>query len=99
MNFFIKQNDTSPAMSYKLYTAQGAIVNLEGAAVRFMMEDIIDAPAAVVANQGEISYNWQQGDTAKAGTFKAEFQVNYANGGIETFPNGGYILVTILPEL
>jgi len=98
MNFFINQNDTSPDIECDLIS-NGALVDLTGASVQFVMGDLVDAPAMIVNNNGRVRYVWQDTDTAIAGTHKANFQVIFANGKRETFPNNGYILITINPEL
>ena len=99
MTFFIKRNDTSPAVEYELSTDDGP-VNLTGATVRFYMGSIVDANATVLsATDGIVSYPWAIGDTASYGFFNAEFEVTYSDGTKETFPNNGYISVHISPDL
>lgn len=103
--FFIKRNDTSPAFQAALKDRDDAIVDLSGATVRFHMEtldgtNLIDAAATVVNATGGIAkYVWASGDTASAGTFKAEFEVTYADNSVETFPNWGYQKVKIDEDL
>jgi len=99
MTFFIKRNDTSPAVEYVLSTDDGP-VNLTGATVRFYMGSVVDASADVLnATGGIVSYPWATGDTASYGFFNAEFEVTYSDGTKETFPNNGYISVHISPDL
>jgi len=99
MTFFIKQNDTSPAIEYALSTDDGP-VNLTNANVMFYMGSIISASADVLnATGGIVSYQWQVGDTLNYGFFNAEFEVTYSDGTKETFPNNGYISVHISPDL
>jgi len=99
MTFFIKRNDTSPAVEYALSTDDGP-VNLTGATVRFYMGSVVDASADVLnATGGIVSYSWATGDTASYGFFNAEFEVTYSDGTKETFPNNGYISVHISPDL
>lgn len=38
-------------------------------------------------------------DTDTAGRFEAEFEVTYADGAVETFPNDGFIVVQIGPDI
>jgi hypothetical protein len=67
---------------------------------------IIDAPTGIV------EYQWTTGDTdtttyAETSTlgrptdtpYAAEFEVNFADGTVETFPQGTYIAVSIPPDL
>ena len=98
-NFQIKRGDTSPGIKYELSPAD---ISLAGASVRFQMEDrarqtVIDAPATIDQTTAPpvVSYAWQPEDTEKPGLYQAEFRVEYADGSVETFPNSGFIKVTI----
>lgn len=108
MAFYIKQNDTSPAIRSILQDGDGVAVNLTNSTVRFHMRNaqtgelVVDQAAAVVNEAGGIvQYSWQVGDTDTVGWFKAEWQVNYNgdSGDIETFPSEGYIWVKIEGEV
>lgn len=103
--FKIKRGDTSPAMLYRL---SPATVVLSGASVVFNMradgeeENLVDrSPAVVEVATGTptLRYNWLAADTAEAGTFVGEFEVTYADGSVETFPNEGFITVQIDEDL
>lgn len=105
MTFTIKQNDTAPSLQAVLKDPSGTPIFLAGAFVRFHMKSVsgtlkISSPVTIVdANNGLIRYDWEIGDTDTAGSFYAEFQVTYADGNIETFPNNGYESITITKEL
>jgi hypothetical protein len=65
--FYIKRNDTSPAIRYAL---DPATVDLTGATVRFQMRArngamVLDAAAAIVTATGTptVQYGWQPLDT------------------------------------
>jgi len=101
--FTIKQNDTSPAIKLQLDLASGQ--DLTGATVRFHMAQadgtvvVDDAGSVLSATDEQIKYDWSAADTASSGVFNAEFEVTFADGSIETFPNGEYIKVTVYPDL
>ncbi len=101
----IKQNDRRPAIRCTLLAANGSVVNLTGATVRFLMglsgsTALVNQPATVVdAVNGVVEYAWLPGDTANAGRFQAEFQVTHSDGRAETFPNESYIVVQIDADL
>lgn len=104
--FFIKQNDTSPALKVELKASDGTAINLTGATVHFHMRDAetqvvkVDRAASVTqASQGHVQYNWQTGDTATVGAYEYEFQATYSDGTIETFPNNGYSKLKIVAEI
>jgi len=106
MTFYVKQNDTSPAMLATLQDASLAAVDIRGASVRFHMRPIgstqvtVDAAATIVdALAGEVRYDWQAADTATVGAYQAEFEVTYAGDIIETFPNDAYIRVQIIDDI
>lgn len=106
MTFYIKQNDTSPAMLATLQDASGTAVNLTAATVRFHMRAIgatqtkVNAAATITdAPNGIVRYNWSASDTNTVGQFQAEFQVTYADGKIETFPNDSYLPVEITDDI
>ena len=51
------------------------------------------------AAAGEIWVVWAAGETDATGVYRAEFEVLYDDGKVETFPNDGYISVQILENL
>jgi len=106
MTFYIKRRDTSPAFRAILKDAAGVAVDITGnLGVRFHLfskygVQIVDAAATVNdAAAGDVQYEWQTADTVLAGIFKAEFEVTYSDGTIETFPNNGYEKVYIDEDL
>ena len=105
MAFSIKQNDTSPSLQATLKDAALDPINLTGATVRLHMKSVdgslkIDQPMTVVTPlQGLIQYDWQAGDTDTVGTYYVEFEVTYSDSSIETFPNNGSKVVSVVREL
>jgi hypothetical protein len=96
--FNIKRGDTSPSIRFSLIPND---MTLAGATVRFQMmnsrnKTVIDRPAQIISDQPPVvQYDWQLGDTDTAGTFLAEFRIQYIDTAIETFPNRGFIQVSI----
>lgn len=105
MAFSIKQNDTSPSLQATLKDAALDPINLTAANVRIHMKSVdgtlkIDAPMTVVTPlEGLVQYDWQVGDTDTVGTYYVEFEVTYADASIETFPNNGSKVVSVVKEL
>ena len=106
MTFQIKRRDTSPSIEAVLQVEDGTPVNITGATVRFHMQNtvnaevVIDAPATIVTPlAGLVRYDWQGDDTASAGFFAVEWEVTYADGSIETFPNGGNAYINITRDI
>lgn len=104
---YLKQNDTSPTLDAILTDANGTVVDVTDATVRFHMLKIgattlkIDAAASVIDGAaGHVRYALQNGDTDTPGTYKAEYQVTFPDGSIETFKNTpDQLRVVITPEL
>ena len=105
MAFTIKQNDTSPSLQATLRDSALNPIDLTGASVRFHMKSVdgtlkVDAAMAVTnAEAGVVQYNWQNGNTDTVGTYYVEFQVTYSDSAIETFPNNGNKVVSVVREL
>lgn len=104
--FYIKQNDTTPAIRATLENGSGDAVDLASTTVRFHMRALggttvkVDAAATVInANTGIVQYDWDAADTDTVGTFQGEFEVTYSDGSIETFPNNGYIPIVITDDI
>lgn len=108
-DFVIKRNDTSPALEFQLQDGSGSGVDISGYNnVRFLMVDgetsvIDDTVAGNVsvpdAVNGIVKYEWSSSDTEKEGFYDGEFEVEYSDGTVETFPNEDYIIVQIKRDL
>lgn len=106
MAFYIKQNDTSPALQATLKNASDEAVNLTGCSVRFHMRQVgettakVDAAATIASPlAGTVYYNWSASDTDTIGSFEAEFEVTYIGSEIESFPNNRFISVEITDDI
>lgn len=106
MTFNIKRGDTRQALKAQLLGVAAAIVDLSGCEVRFKMASKfkavkkIDKIVAIsVANEGRVIVVFEPLEVDVAGRYDAEFEVKYADGRIETFPNHGYIQVVIEPDI
>lgn len=112
--FHIKQHDLLPQLQATLQskdptTGVLSAVDLSTATViHFYMYDVISglkvsANAVPNADQtnykGQVTYTWQGTDTDTTGKYQAEFEVVWASGKRETFPNDSYISVVILADL
>ena len=105
--FFIKQNDTTPALEAFLQDSRGRPVNLTGATIVFHMRlasDLtvkitIGSVTIVAATLGHVSFAFSAPNTDTAGNYEGEFQVTFSGGAIETFPNDGYIKIIITDDV
>jgi hypothetical protein len=102
----IRQNDTRPKASTYL-TKGGASVNLSGASgVTFRMREQssstlkVEASATILnPTEGYVEYTWVTGDTDTPGVYYVEWEVLWADGGIETFPTVPTDVAVIYGEL
>ena len=102
-----KQNDTSPALQEQLLDGTGTVVDLTGASVKFMAwfpgdtAVKINAAATIVgaATNGTVKYTPSATDTNTVGDLMVEWQVTFAGGAIETFPNSGWQKVRVLDDI
>ena len=106
-SFYIKQNDTASFLTRDLKDAFGAPVNVTGATVNCSMRvkpagtvKVDDQDAVIVtAGTGRVRYEWTAANTNTADEYEGEFQVTYANGKIQTFPNDGHIPIVITDDV
>ena len=102
--FIIKRGDTSPSIKWEITYPN---INLDGASVVFNMRGldgdaaITRAPAEVVSGAllPTLRYNWLPDDTSDVAKYEAEFEVTYADGSIESFPNDSNIIVRVVRDL
>jgi hypothetical protein len=100
----IKQGDTEPVLTVVLSDANGDPIDLTGMTVQFTMRSaaypyttVLDRVTASVdgnqvANTGQVSYLWADGDTATAGEYLGDWYVVDLD---QTFPTGDYNRITI----
>lgn len=108
-DFYAKRGDRLPIIEAVLQDADGVVDLSTGvSAVRFSMRRrgasalLVDRQPATIedAAAGRVSYAWADGDTATAGSdFIAEFEVEFDSGKRLTFPNDGWIAVTITDDV
>ena len=48
---------------------------------------------------GDVSYDWEDGDTDIPNGYHAEWEVTFSNGTVETFTNAGHVRVAIIEHL
>lgn len=106
MAIFVKKDDRRPHAAATLKDALGVAVNVSGMTVKFIMTPVggtvpkVNAAAAIVDGpNGKVEYAWLVGDTDTAGNYKGEFEVTDAAGKKMTFPNDGYIDVSVVADL
>jgi hypothetical protein len=108
--YTVKKGDTAPSVSDVLLDASGNAVNLTGATVKFHMSSwdmttvLINGSATgpnggALDATGQVQYQWQAADVAAAGVYRAEWEVTFAAGAVETWPDDSYATVDIPVDL
>jgi hypothetical protein len=106
MAFTIKQGDTAPALRVTLQRSNGNPVDLstvdsvefsleDGDNEQIIQDDLSGAVSIINASEGLLQYSWEPGDTDTIGQKRAEFTLEFQSGEIETFPNSGFIIISI----
>ena len=105
--FYIGQNDTASPIKRDLKDAFGSPVNLTGASVKFSMRvkpagtvKVNGATATIVtAGTGRVQYTFTASNTDTADSYEGEFEVVFAGGEIQTYPNRGYIPIFVQDDI
>lgn len=111
-DYFLRENDSGSTITATLRDENDAAVDINGATVRFHMVAISGGTAKVSAaasndqngdgadgTKGQVSYEWQAADTDTPGLYLAEWEVTYVGGDVVTYPNAGYLLVRVTPQI
>ena len=109
-DFYIKQGDTLEPITVQLTYADGSVItrSLVGATAAFHMRDaqgtlLVNRAANIIDTTNKyVQYAWIVGDTAESSgvsPHQAEFQITYASGDIETFPNQSNINIHVFPQV
>ncbi len=109
MTFTIRQGDTAPPISSRLSDENGYVDLTNASNVRFHMQDEFERVVVedditgrvniVDGSTGHVEYAWSTSDTTRVGSYRAEWEVLYDDGGVETFPVDGYINVEITEQV
>lgn len=98
----IKAFDTAVTFTDTLMLG-GSAVNLDGAAVLFILErngTVFSAPATIVTPaSGAVSYQPSAGFPTAAGDYRQEWEVTFPDSTKLTFPGDAYNKVTIIADL
>lgn len=111
MAFTIKKGDTLPDIQASLTSGVSAgsqspvdltsatsiilvLKNVTGGSALRKTGSTVGAPT-----NGVVKYIWQAGDTSTAGTFNAEWEITFAAGRIQSFPNNSYFTVIVFDDL
>ncbi len=101
----IKKGDRLPPLDATCEDAEGKPIDLSSGPpdVKFYMRrsgeaaNLINGAAMTIvdAPNGKVRYAWQAGDSITPGRYIGEIKVDFGAGGLMTFPNDGYLDITI----
>lgn len=107
-DFVIKKGATEPALVATLRDDNGNPVDLTGATVHFRMKQpgsdvrqVDDTCLVTDSSEGQVTYNWSDGDTDTVSHYNAEFAVDYGGGSDydEYFPSDKYLSMRVMATL
>lgn len=109
-DFTLKKGDGASRLQATLENSGGTAITIENATVILRLAPIaggtlsvagtatidqVGAGTAVGGSMGQVHYNWGATDTATAGLYNGEWQVTFASGTVQTFPNTDPFLLAI----
>lgn len=110
-DYYIRQGDSGVKISDVLKDENGAAVSIQGATVQFQVYPVGGGAALVSTTatneqngdgsdgtKGKVSYTWTGTNTTASGVFLGSWPVTFGGGAVQTYPNGGYILIDITPD-
>jgi hypothetical protein len=106
--FNIKQDDLKPNFMMRLLAGDTPLDLTLASQVRFYMGnrsglvvegDMIVHDQSIDISRGIVEYAWRPGDTDTVGDFQAEIEVQWQDGGLQTFPASSYIRIRIQKDL
>jgi hypothetical protein len=112
-DFILRANDTASIITGTAEDQTGTPISIAGATVRFHMRTLNSAGTPVLnqaaandqagdgtdGTMGNMSYAWVAGNTAVSGFYLGEWEITFNNGKVQSFPNGGYVVLYISPEV
>lgn len=106
IDFYLKKGDLVPILSVALQDADGEVVDLTDASIRFNYQlrypegDIVSrTPVIYDADNGIVEYYWEAADTATPGVYNGEFVVTFSDSTEMTFPSRGPFVFEILDDI
>ena len=105
-----KRNDTGPPITIQCLDGTNPQNLTTATSAKFLMGTI---DAGGVSTQkvsqamtfdsdrttGKVTYDWQTGDLDTPGDYKAEVEITWSGGDIQTFPSEGYLTITVVADV
>lgn len=100
-----KRFDTYPPLTVTLTDQNGPIDLSTASSVHMEMKSSVGtiipslAMASFSATSGVIQHTWVGSETSMADTWNLEWEIKWANGGVQTVPNTGIVAITIEQDI
>ena len=100
----MKQGDLEPDFDPVLYDPDGQPYDLSTAtSVKVTCyqngASVFTSRTASGNSSGQVNMPWVSGDTDDRGEMLLEVEVEWTSGRIQTFPDNGYFIVNVTPDL
>jgi hypothetical protein len=112
VSYQIKQNDTRPVYAVQLLDQVGTpgetpldltsatTIKLKMRVKGSIGDPKVDGVMTVTdAAAGKAEYEWQPTDLDTVGLYDVEFEITWADLGVETVPNDGYLELEVVDDL
>jgi hypothetical protein len=112
-DFFIKTGDTGSQIQWICEDSTGAAVDVAGSTPMFKMGPLsggtltiagtatVDQVGAgtIDGTRGRMHFSWPTGGVSTADWYRAECEVTFMSGTIQTYPNAGFFLIAVTDDL
>jgi len=104
VDYQFKTGDTRPVIEERLdveerLTETGTTVTFTLVPIEGRSQAVIKGATATIEGDETVSYELDSSDTSEAGEYFATFEVQYADGGVETFPKSRYYYIRVSEDL
>lgn len=105
-----KRNDTGPPITIACLDGNTPQNLTTATSAKFIMGTINAQGVATVKVQGamtfdadrttgRVTYDWGVNDLNATGEYKAEVEITWANGDVQTFPSEGYLTIAVVADV
>lgn len=102
IDYFIRKDDTLPAIGITAEYADGSVYDLAGGVYHFLITNVdtgvtVDRDATLdgLPALGKLKYQWTAADSVVAGLYRGKFRVKFGAADWITFPNNTDILIQV----
>lgn len=108
-DYYVKAGDDTPVITAVLQDLFRVPVNLTGASVAVHLRPTLTATGVINGagtvdadqnlNRGKVTFTLPTGGLLTVGEYLVEWEVTFSTGKKQTFPNGSYSILEVVPQL